>query len=318
MDSPPESPVRRRLTSAVEAASRSPLLTFQPVDRPRLRLLGILALSTALIVAVSAGLGLLTGALASALPDLVSPTLLTDAIPEGPRRLYQESAFLVLLATVLGAMALAILTAAAVFHRRPFEVFQWPGRKPSWNLLGAGFVVMAVASLALWPVGWLIEGRIDPAPVLNPAYLLDSRLIYAGVATVMLLIAAAAEEIVFRGVILRVLGGLTRRVWLIVLVNGVLFSLIHLDPDPAAFVARAMSGMVWTWAALRLGGIEFAIGAHWANNLLIALLAEPMSEAASVDQQIPAIYLVPELVGAVVMIVAVEMIARRRPVAETA
>lgn len=318
MDSPPESPVRRSLLFAVEAARHSPFLTFRPVDRPWLRLIGIVALSAALIVAVSAGLGLLTGALTTALPDLISSALLTDAIPEGPRRLYQESAFLVLLATVLGAMGLAVLTAAAVFHRRPFEVFQWPARKPSWNLLGGGFVVMAVSSLALWPVGWLIEGRIDPAPVLNPAYLLDSRLIYAGVATVMLLIAAAAEEIVFRGVLLRVLGGLTRHVWLILLINGVLFSLIHLDPDPAAFVARAVSGMVWTWAALRLGGIEFAIGAHWANNLLIALLAEPMSEAASVDQQTSAVYLLPELVIALVMIVAVEVIARRRPPAGTA
>lgn len=318
MDSPPKSPVPGILKSAFVRAERSPFLTFQPVDRPWLNLIGVVALSAVLIVIVSAGLGLLTEALSTGLPDLVTADLLADTIAEGPGRLYREGAFLVLLATALGAMALAILTATAGFHRRPFGVFQWPGRKPSLSLLTAGFIVMALVGLALWPVGWLIKGRIDPAPVLNPAYLLDSRFIYAGVAAVMLLIAAAAEEIVFRGVLLRILGSLTHKVWLLVLINGLLFSLIHLDPDPAAFVARAVSGMVWTWAALRLGGIEFAIGAHWANNLLIALLAEPMSEAASVDQKIPAVYLIPELVIAVVIVIATEWIARRHQAAETA
>jgi hypothetical protein len=74
--------------------------------------------------------------------------------------------------------------------------------------------------------------------------------------------------------------------------------------------------MVWTWAALRLGGIEFAIGAHWANNLLIALLAEPMSEAAAVGQKIPAVYLIPEFVIAVVIVLATEWIVRRRRAAD--
>ena len=44
-----------------------------------------------------------------------------------------------------------------------------------------------------------------------------------------------------------------------------------------------------------------------------------MSEAASVDQKIPAIYLLPELVIAVVIVVATEwMVRRSRQSAETA
>lgn len=319
MDSPPESsPIRNTLRTVFAEAGRSAFITHEPTNRPWLRLLGLVALSGIIIVGLVSVLGAVIALLATVSPALISSDLLSEAIPDTPDRLYRESAFLIVLATTLGALALSILTAAAIVYGRPTAAFQWPGRKPSLSLLASGFVIMALGSLALWPIGWLIEGGIDPAPILNPDYLLGSRLTYAAIAALMLLIAAAAEEIVFRGVLLRILGGLTQRAWLLVLINGVLFSLIHLDPDPAAFVARAVSGMVWTWAALRLGGIEFAIGAHWANNLLIALLAEPMSEAASADQKIPAVYLIPELIIAVVMVIATEWIVRRRRAAETA
>lgn len=319
MDSPPESSsIRSRLRAVFAEAGRSAFIIHDPTNRPWLRLLGLVALSGVIIVGLIAALGAVIALLATASSSLISADLLSEAIPDTPDRLYRESAFLIVLATTLGALALSILAAAAIVYGRPTAAFQWPGRKPSLSLLASGFVIMALGSLALWPISWLIEGGIDPAPILNPQYLLGSRLTYGATAALMLLIAAAAEEIVFRGVLLRILGGLTQRAWLLVLINGVLFSLIHLDPDPAAFVARAVSGMVWTWAALRLGGIEFAIGAHWANNLLIALLAEPMSEAAAVGQKIPAVYLFPELVIAVVMVVAVEWIVRRRRAAETA
>ena len=319
MDSPPESSsIRSSLRAVFAEAGRSAFITHDPTNRPWLRLLGLVALSGVIIVGLIAALGTVIALLATASPNLISADLLSEAIPDTPDRLYRESAFLIVLATTLGALALSILAAAAIVYGRPTAAFQWPGRKPSLSLLASGFVIMALGSLTLWPVSWLIEGGIDPAPILNPDYLLGSRLTYAAIAALMLLIAAAAEEIVFRGVLLRILGGLTQRAWLLVLINGVLFSLIHLDPDPAAFVARAVSGMVWTWAALRLGGIEFAIGGHWANNLLIALLAEPMSEAAAVDQKIPAVYLIPELIIAVVMVIATEWIVRRRRAAETA
>lgn len=312
MESPIQRPPSGHLRSAFTEAGCSPFIAHRPVSRPLLRLIAILLLSAVLIVGFVALLGLLVGLLAPSAILQLPANFLSEAIPDTAERLYRESIFLSALAAILGGMALAILGAAAIVRWRSFSDLLWPGRRPSWRLLTGGFLFMAVAGLALWPFTWLIEGQMEPGPVFNPHYLAESRLIYAGVAAVMLLLAAAAEEIVFRGVLLRVLGGLTRRAWLIVLINGLLFSLIHLDPDPAAFVARAVSGMVWAWAALRLGGIEFAVGAHWANNLLIALFGEPMSEAASVDQHIAAIYLIPELAVAVLMLIATEWIVRRR------
>ena len=113
-------------------------------------------------------------------------------------------------------------------------------------------------------------------------------------------------------VLLRITAGFTRSLWLILLINGVLFAAIHWDPDPVAFVARAASGMVWAWAALRLGNLAFAIGAHLANNLFIALLLAPISEAAVPGRDLPVEILGLEAVTLLAVLVAVEILARRR------
>lgn len=115
----------------------------------------------------------------------------------------------------------------------------------------------------------------------------------------------------FRGVLLRVSGLLTRRALLLCLINGLLFSAIHLDPDPVSFLQRTLSGMGWAWAALRLGGLEFAIGSHFANNLFIALIWSPMSAAAQV-QKVPWFVMIPELITTGIVVVVVEWLARRQ------
>ena len=81
---------------------------------------------------------------------------------------------------------------------------------------------------------------------------------------------------VFRGYLLQQTAAFTPNVWLIVAVNAAMFALAHLEFDPAALAARALAGAAFAWAALRLGGLEFAIGAHVATNLMIALFQAPM------------------------------------------
>ena len=141
---------------------------------------------------------------------------------------------------------------------------------------------------------------------------LDARLTYAGAAAAGLLVAAAGEEIAFRGVLLRMTGGLTRSLIVVLRLNGVLFSAIHMDPDPVAFAARATSGMVWAWAALRLGSLAFAIGAHLANNLFIALLLAPISVAAVPGQAMAPEGLAIQATTLLVVLIFVELLARRR------
>jgi membrane protease YdiL (CAAX protease family) len=97
------------------------------------------------------------------------------------------------------------------------------------------------------------------------------------VVTVLLLVAAAAEELVFRGWLMKVTGAFVRDPRAVLVLSGLLFSAIHLDPNLDAFLVRMAMGIGLAWMTLRLGGIEFAIGAHAANNILILLFIQPMS-----------------------------------------
>lgn len=303
---------RSDLALAAQQARQSAYVVGVRPARPWLTLIGLIALSAAGLVAVVFGIGVvLAGVMLATGSQLFDTSILDGSVPEGPLRLNGEVIFLVILAGSLIVMALAVLAAAMIVYRQRIGAFLWPGRRPSWRQLWIGFGVMAVISLTFLPIAWFVEpGGV--MPLFNDAYPIETRVTYALAAAALLLVAAAGEEIVFRGVLLRVTAGFTQRIWLLCLINAVLFSAIHLDPDPVAFVARALSGFVWTWAALRLGGIEFAIGAHWANNLIIAWLGEPLSEAAMPGQNIPAPYLVLEVVTVALIFIAIEWLARRR------
>jgi membrane protease YdiL (CAAX protease family) len=141
----------------------------------------------------------------------------------------------------------------------------------------------ALAGLALFlPVVALeigldaLSGSKGPGSPLFADAALGGKLLYAGAAVLFLWLAALAEEMIFRGWLLQQTGALTRSVAVVLAVNAVVFSLAHADPSLGAFVTRCALGAAWAWIVLRLGGIEFAAGAHFANNLGIALLARPV------------------------------------------
>ncbi|MDP3853077.1 type II CAAX prenyl endopeptidase Rce1 family protein [Phenylobacterium sp.] len=207
-------------------------------------------------------------------PVMVALFALGDGAPDGPR-LQRSSLFVLQLALTLGALAAGVLLAARVIFGRP--VATWVTAAPRFRktllLLGAAATVPAVG--LLMTVDVLVFGGDLQLPILDPTGL-DLKLGYLCAMVVGLLAAAAAEEVVFRGYVLQQTAAFTRNIWVIVAVNGVLFSLFHLEFDPSALAARALAGAAFAWAALRLGGLEFAIGAHLAANLMLALFQAPM------------------------------------------
>jgi len=293
---------------AAREARDGPYVAGARTTRPLLRLLLFVLAAAVFLFAIVVALGALAAAgdAAGWLDlEMFNGEFTTSSLAD-------ETAFLAALAVVLSALAAGLLLAAMLVYRQGPAAFLWPRPRGGAGLFLAGFGVMFLVALALWPVmQWLEPG--GPAPLLDASETLNARLTYAGAAAVGLLAAAAAEEVAFRGVLLRITGGFTRHLTLILLINGVLFSAIHLDPDPVAFVARAASGMVWAWAALRLGSLAFAIGAHLANNLFIALMLAPISEAAQPGQDLPLEVLGLEAVSLIVVLIAVEVLARRRP-----
>jgi len=211
----------------------------------------------------------------------------------------------------LFAAAAVIIALAARFHRRPIRSFITSAPRFRWRLFGLGVAVAVPVILlaVLAELSWN-DTPLD-IPILHGASLADA-LGYAAVAAVFLFLAALAEEMVFRGWLLQQTSAFTRNVFIMVAVNGVLFSLIHLDPNPGAFVVRAIMGAGWAWIALRLGGLEFGVGAHLANNMIVCLLVKPLTLTPPVAEETDYRSVLAQLAIVGVTIAVVEWLTRRQ------
>jgi uncharacterized protein len=245
-------------------------------------------------------------------PEVLSDLVAGRGLPEGPERLRQEAVLVALVAASLAAGALAALVAGRVAFGRPMGSFLTPAAPFRPSLLLAGAVVVAVILSGALAADVLLTARALEPPLLDAAYTAADRRFYAGVTLVALLFAAAAEEVIFRGVILQVTGAFTRSVLPLALLNGLLFSAIHLDFDPAPFLARAVMGAAFTWTVLKLGGLEFAIGAHLANNLVICWFVAPLSGAMTEGVERGSLTI--DLVMCVALVAAVLALSRTRAV----
>jgi membrane protease YdiL (CAAX protease family) len=167
--------------------------------------------------------------------------------------------------------------AAALLHRRSLASYFTAASGFRWRLmlLGLGLFVVTLGPLLLASAA--LDPKSPGAPVLSIGPDLATRLTYAVMVVVLFLIAAAAEELVFRGWLIKVVGAWFPDPRVVLVLSGLLFSAIHLDPNMDAFLMRLAMGVGLAWMTLRLGGIEFAIGAHAANNILILVFIQPMS-----------------------------------------
>jgi uncharacterized protein len=146
-----------------------------------------------------------------------------------------------------------------------------------WQLLLSGLAFYAVL---IGPVVWIGQA-LDPhavgAPVLTVSKDPVLQVVYLLVCVAAFLPAAFGEEILFRGWVLRETSAVTRNVAALLVINGVVFAAAHLDFAPDAFLERAILGAGFAYMTLRLGGVEFSTGAHFGNNILLVLFADPLT-----------------------------------------
>ena len=176
-----------------------------------------------------------------------------------------------------GPLAAVIVGIAALVAGR--RVMSYLTAAPSfrWRLLLAG---LAMSFLVIGPVvviGQLTDPHAPTPPLLSLAKDAVGRTEYVVACVLLLIPAAAAEEAVFRGWLLRQSAALTRNPLLLMAINGVLFSAVHGEFAPDAFLTRTLMGAGFVYMTLRLGGIEFSTGAHAANNILIVLFIQPLT-----------------------------------------
>jgi membrane protease YdiL (CAAX protease family) len=178
-----------------------------------------------------------------------------------------------------GALALTLVGVAALLTGRRLKNYVSVAPRIRWRLLACG---LALSALAIAPTV-LVSEALDPHPPAPPLLTMaadwPTRLGYALACIALLVPAAAAEELVFRGWLLRETAAISRAPWVLMAVNGVLFSAVHGQFEPSAFLLRALMGAGFVYMTLRLGGIEFSTGAHAANNIIIVLFIQPLTTA---------------------------------------
>lgn len=96
-------------------------------------------------------------------------------------------------------------------------------------------------------------------------------LISVGIILLFVPLQAAAEEFMFRGAMMQVLGAWIKNPVIPILAPTVLFAFAHLY-DPWALLQVAAIGVTAAWLSWRTGGLEAAISIHTVNNLFVFLL----------------------------------------------
>jgi membrane protease YdiL (CAAX protease family) len=179
-------------------------------------------------------------------------------------------------AAVNGAFAVAFVAVAALFARHPFHSYLTVARRVRWRLLIVGLIASLIVLGPIVAADRLVSGDPAATPLLAIAPGTMQRVGY-GLSALLLIPAAAAEELIFRGWLMRQMAAFTRRPAILIGVTALVFSVAHLDFNADGFLTRVLMGAGFAYMTLRLGGIEFSTGAHAVNNILIVLFLQPLT-----------------------------------------
>lgn len=212
-----------------------------------------------------------------------------------------------------GPWALVIVAVAALVAGRRILSYLTAAPSFRWRLLLSGLALSFVVIGPVVAIGQLIDPHAQTPPILALSKDLSGRLAYAGACVLLLIPAAAAEEVVFRGWLLRQTAAATRNPLILMAVNGVLFSAVHGEFAPDPFLTRVLMGAGFVYMTLRLGGIEFSTGAHAANNILIVLFIQPLTLKPSPSTGVTIDSLLQDAFLFLSYVVMTEIIARWAP-----
>ncbi|HEY1427203.1 MAG TPA: CPBP family intramembrane glutamic endopeptidase [Caulobacteraceae bacterium] len=229
-----------------------------------------LAVGLVALFLVGAAVGVFSGGL-QAVPHRIG------AVVQANGATLSSAIMLLVLATATNCpLAATFVGIASLISGRRWMRYITTAPKYRWRmtLLGIGLSCLALGPVVA--VGQLMDPHAQAPPILSLASTAPGRVVYALI-VLLLIPAAAAEEVIFRGWLLRQTAALSRNPIFLMAVNGVLFSAVHGEFAPDPFLTRALMGAGFVYMTLRLRGVEFSIGAHAANNMLIVLFIQPLS-----------------------------------------
>jgi len=179
---------------------------------------------------------------------------------------------------VVGAVqTLATIGVVALLRRRPGR--EPLGLRPASSDLLAPFLGVFLAVAASWATYVVLQLLGIEAPSQSVVRVAEGAVGWgtrAAVVIVAVLLAPVAEELVFRGILLRALRHRFSAGWS-GLISALAFALAHLalDPDAVAAVpALFVVGLVLAAMVRATGRLSFAVGVHFGFNLagVLALL----------------------------------------------
>ena len=99
------------------------------------------------------------------------------------------------------------------------------------------------------------------------------------------ILAPLAEEVVFRGAILRtLLGSMSKKNhWVAIMISAAIFGVVH--ANLAQFINALLMGLLLGWMYYRTGSLVPGILLHWVNNTMAYVLANimPQSDGKLID-----------------------------------
>lgn len=167
----------------------------------------------------------------------------------------------------------AVLVAMLCLGIRPTgRVWSVAGRI-RWGIIWRSFGIAALALLVQFAVNIAVGiattglSGAELEPVDRTGFDATAALISFGLVLILVPFQAAAEEVMFRGMLLQVIGSWLRRPWVAIGLSTIAFSAMHIY-DIWGLIGVGMLGLVAAWLTWRTGGLEAAISIHVLNNLL--------------------------------------------------
>ncbi|QNO38629.1 CPBP family intramembrane metalloprotease [Protaetiibacter sp. SSC-01] len=179
-----------------------------------------------------------------------------------------------------------------------------------WCAIPALAITVANVGLSFVPLAF--GETLEPVPV-------DAGVFVASVVIILLLVPlqSAAEEYVFRGLIMQTLGAWVRPVWIGIVLSTIIFTVGHTQYELWGMLSVAVMGAGFAIVTWRTGGLEAAIALHVVNNVISFLLLASGVLGTTVMSSEGSTVLAPliQLVFTVGYLAWVEWGARRRGIA---
>lgn len=210
----------------------------------------------------------------------------------------------------------AVLVAVLVTGPRPIGYLSSVTGRLRWRWLGRTMLMSFTVFIVTIGASLAVAAWTDPGEVQAPGHA-DTQLILA-IALVLAItpFQAAAEEYVFRGYVLQLVGSWTRFATVPVLVSVPLFAAGH-DYHLWGLLDVGLFGLTAAVLVIRTGGLEAAIAAHTANNVVLLTLDALGMISATDDSSAGPLDLLPTIASSILLLAWVEWSARRHHIVRT-